>query len=155
MYKSKINIGVNDGILLAKEIADMDLNGLDLIVLSACQTGLGDISGEGVFGLQRGFKKAGANTLLMSLWKVDDKATKLLMSRFYSNLIAGKSKIESLRDAQKYVREYETEIEVKSDNKPAISAHAKVQAQQSNTLQKVIKKCILIKTQNIGLHLFF
>lgn len=140
LNKRKINIGANDGILTAKEIADMDLKGLDLIALSACQTGLGDISGEGVFGLQRGFKKAGANTLLMSLWKVDDKATKLLMSRFYSNIVAGKSKIESLRDAQKYVREYETEVEVRSDNKPAISAHAKVQVQQSNTQQKIIKK---------------
>ena len=77
---------------------------------------------------------------MMSLWKVDDKATKLLMSRFYSNLVAGKSKIESLRDAQKYVREYETEVEVRPDNKPAISAHAKVQVQQSNTQQKIIKK---------------
>ena len=77
---------------------------------------------------------------MMSLWKVDDKATQLLMSRFYSNLITGKSKIESLRDAQKYVREYETEVEIKSDNKPAISAHAKVQAQQGHTQQKVIKK---------------
>lgn len=118
----------------------MDLRKLDLVVLSACQTGLGEISGDGVFGLQRGFKKAGANTLMMSLWKVDDKATKLLMSRFYSNLVAGKSKIESLRDAQKYVREYETEVEVRPDNKPAISAHAKVQVQQSNTQQKIIKK---------------
>lgn len=140
LNKRKINIGANDGILTAKEIADMDLKGLDLIALSACQTGLGDISGEGVFGLQRGFKKAGANTLLMSLWKVDDKATKLLMSRFYSNIVAGKSKIESLLNAQKYVREYETEVEITSDNKPAISAHAKVQARQSHTKQKVIKK---------------
>ena len=136
----KIPHGVDDGILTAKEISQMDLRKLDLVVLSACQTGLGEISGDGVFGLQRGFKKAGANTLMMSLWKVDDKATKLLMSRFYSNLVAGKSKIESLRDAQKYVREYETEVEVRSDYKPAISAHAKVQVQQSNTQQKIIKK---------------
>lgn len=140
LHKRKINIGANDGILTAREIADMDLKGLDLIALSACQTGLGDISGEGVFGLQRGFKKAGANTLLMSLWKVDDKATKLLMSRFYLNLVAGKSKIESLHDAQKYVREYETEIEVKSDNRPAISAHAKEQVKQNKTLKKIVKK---------------
>lgn len=132
--------GIDDGILTAKEISELDLRGLDMVVLSACQTGLGEITGDGVFGLQRGFKKAGAKTLMMSLWKVDDKATQLLMSRFYSNLITGKSKIESLRDAQKYVREYETEVEIKSDNKPAISAHAKVQAQQSHTQQKVIKK---------------
>lgn len=96
----RLPYGIDDGILTAKEISELDLRGLDLVVLSACQTGLGEITGDGVFGLQRGFKKAGAKTLMMSLWKVDDKATQLLMSRFYSNLITGKSKIESLRDAQ-------------------------------------------------------
>ena len=95
--------GLEDGILTAKELAGLDLRGLDLVVLSACQTGLGEITGDGVFGLQRGFKKAGANTLLMSLWKVDDNATQLLMTQFYKNLLAGKSKFESLREAQKYV----------------------------------------------------
>lgn len=102
--------GVDDGILTAKEISALDLRGLDMVVLSACQTGLGEISGDGVFGLQRGFKKAGANTLLMSLWKVDDKATQMLMTQFYANLTSGKSKFESLREAQRYVREYETEV---------------------------------------------
>lgn len=97
-----------DGILTAKEIANVDLRGLDLVVLSACQTGLGDISqGEGVFGLQRGFKKAGANSILMSLWEVDDKATQILMTQFYKNLLAGQSKRQSLLAAQKYLREVE------------------------------------------------
>lgn len=99
---------VEDGILTAKEIAEVDLRGLDLVVLSACQTGLGDISqGEGVFGLQRGFKKAGAKTILMSLWEVDDKATQILMTQFYKNLLAGQSKRQSLLSAQKYLREVE------------------------------------------------
>lgn len=98
---------VEDGILTAKEIADVDLRGLDLVVLSACQTGLGDISqGEGVFGLQRGFKKAGANTILMSLWEVNDEATQILMTQFYKHLLAGRSKLQSLLLAQKYLREY-------------------------------------------------
>lgn len=98
---------VEDGILTAKEIADVDLRGLDLVVLSACQTGLGDISqGEGVFGLQRGFKKAGANTILMSLWEVNDEATQILMTQFYKNLVAGMSKRQSLQSAQKYLRMY-------------------------------------------------
>ncbi len=98
---------VEDGILTAKEIADVDLRGLDLVVLSACQTGLGDISqGEGVFGLQRGFKKAGANSILMSLWEVNDEATQILMTQFYKNLVSGRSKRQSLRSAQKYLREY-------------------------------------------------
>ena len=99
---------VEDGILTAKEIADLDLRGLDLVVLSACQTGLGDISqGEGVFGLQRGFKKAGVNTILMSLWEVDDTATQILMTQFYKNYLSGQSKRESLLSAQKYLREYD------------------------------------------------
>jgi len=97
---------VEDGILTAKEIADVDLRGLDLVVLSACQTGLGDIAqGEGVFGLQRGFKKAGANSILMSLWEVEDKATQILMTQFYRNLLSGQSKRQSLLSAQKYLRE--------------------------------------------------
>lgn len=100
--------GEEDGILTAKEISMLDLRGLDLVVLSACQTGLGDIiSGEGVFGLQRGFKKAGANTILMSLDKVDDEATKILMVEFYKNLMSGRTKYQSLKDAQKYLRSVE------------------------------------------------
>ena len=94
-----------DGILTAKEISFMDLRKTDLVVLSACQTALGEITGEGVFGLQRGFKKAGANTILMSLDKVDDEATKILMVEFYKNLMNGKSKYQSLKDAQKYLRQ--------------------------------------------------
>ena len=94
--------------MTAKEIADVDLRGLDLVVLSACQTGLGDISqGEGVFGLQRGFKKAGANSILMSLWEVDDKATQILMTQFYKNLLFGQSKRQALLSAQKYLRNVE------------------------------------------------
>lgn len=96
--------GMDDGILTAKEIAKLDFRGADLLVLSACQTGLGEVSGEGVFGLQRGFKKAGVNTILMSLWEVDDEATQLLMTTFYKKLTAGKSKRDALKAAQKTVR---------------------------------------------------
>lgn len=103
--------GVEDGILTAKEISRLDLRELDLVALSACQTGLGEISGDGVFGLQRGFKKAGANTLLMSLWKVDDRATQILMSKFYQEFLNGKSKFESLRTAQQFLRNYEEDTE--------------------------------------------
>lgn len=95
-----------DGILTAQEISMMDLRGLDLVVLSACQTGLGDITGDGVFGLQRGFKKAGAKSILMSLWKVDDQATEILMSTFYENLLSGIDKTASLRKAQDAVKEH-------------------------------------------------
>ena len=93
-----------DGILTAEEISHLDFRNMDLVVMSACQTGLGDISGDGVFGLQRGFKKAGANSLLMSLWKVDDTATRLLMDEFYKNLTAGKNKHDAFMSAQQFLR---------------------------------------------------
>lgn len=98
---------LEDGILTASEISKLDLRGLDLVVLSACQTALGDVNNEGVYGLQRGFKKAGANTILMSLDKVDDEATKILMVEFYKNLMSGKTKRQSLQEAQQHLRNVE------------------------------------------------
>ena len=100
----QIPLNVEDGILTAFEISLLDLRGLDLAVLSACQTGQGTVTSDGVFGLQRGFKKAGANSLLMSLWKVDDEATCILMTEFYKNWMDGKSKYESLEIAKEKVR---------------------------------------------------
>lgn len=97
---------MEDGILTAHEISKIDLHDLSIVVLSACQTGLGDLKCDGVFGLQRGFKKAGAKTLLMSLWRVNDIATKLLMVEFYKNFLSGSDKQTALSLAQKYVREY-------------------------------------------------
>lgn len=96
---------VEDGVLLAEEIATMDLTGTDLVVLSACETGLGEITSEGVFGLQRAFKKAGVQTLIMSLWKVDDNATSLFMRTFYKQWLGWKSKHAAFLDAQAAVRE--------------------------------------------------
>lgn len=100
----EIPYGVEDGVLDANEISRMDLHGTELIVLSACETAQGDISSDGVFGLQRGFKKAGANSLLMSLWKVNDEATCLLMTEFYKNWISGMSKSVALKNAKSVVR---------------------------------------------------
>lgn len=96
---------VEDGVLTALELSNMNLGNVDMVVMSACESGLGETSGEGVFGLQRGFKLAGANTLLMSLWKVDDTATQILMTEFYRHYLSGKSKQESLRLAQKSLRD--------------------------------------------------
>lgn len=102
-----IPIDVEDGILTAKDISRMDLRGTDLVVISACQSGLGEVTGDGVFGLQRGFKKAGVQSIVMSLWEVDDTATKIMMTRFYENLAKGKSKYDSFLEAQRYLRKYD------------------------------------------------
>jgi CHAT domain-containing protein len=104
--KKDIPQDIEDGILLASEISLLDLQSVDLVTLSACQTGLGDISDDGVLGLQRGFKRAGVNSLLMTLWPVEDSATKIFMKQFYNNLFTGYSKQQSLQTAQKYLREY-------------------------------------------------
>lgn len=100
-------LGDDDGILTAKEISETDLKGIDLVVLSACESALGDTNSNGVCGLQRGFKKAGVNTILMSATKVDDEATRILMVEFYKNLMSGNSKLQSLRNAQRYLRGYD------------------------------------------------
>jgi tetratricopeptide (TPR) repeat protein/CHAT domain-containing protein len=90
------------GILTAESIAGLDLSGLELAVLSACETGLGLAGrGDGVFGLQRAFHIAGAQNVVASLWKVDDQATAALMTIFYDRLWRqGKPPIEALREAQ-------------------------------------------------------
>ncbi len=97
---------VEDGILTAKELADLNFSQTDFVALSACQSGLGVINGEGVFGLQRGFKLAGVKSILMSLWPVHDKATELLMIEFYRNMLNGDNKQSALNKAKKYIKEY-------------------------------------------------
>lgn len=97
--------GVQDGVLTAKEISLLDLSDANLVVLSACDTGKGDITGEGVYGLQRAFKQAGAQTIIMSLWPVKDEPTQFLMTEFYRNWITyHQSKRIAFRNAQNAVR---------------------------------------------------
>ncbi|MEQ8788699.1 MAG: tetratricopeptide repeat protein [Pirellulaceae bacterium] len=92
----------DDGILTAEEVQSLDLRDVDLAVLSACETGLGKAAGgEGLLGLQRSFQMAGARTVVASLWKVDDVATRDLMERFYRNMWErDMGKLEALREAQ-------------------------------------------------------
>ena len=97
--------GLDDGLLTAQEISRLDLRGCDLVVLSACETGLGDITSEGVMGLQRGFKKAGVQSIVMSLWKVADRPTQEFMTEFYRHLTAGEGKRASFLAAQRFLKE--------------------------------------------------
>jgi CHAT domain-containing protein len=92
---------VEDGILTANEISQMYLPNTNLVVLSACETGLGEIKGgEGVFGLQRSLKMAGVDYIIMSLWQVPDEQTSELMQLFYKNLISGQTVRDSFSEAQ-------------------------------------------------------
>jgi CHAT domain-containing protein len=92
----------DDGILTALEVAELDLRGVDLVVLSACETGLGATAGgEGVLGLQRAFQSAGARRVMASLWKVDDQGTAALMALFYHKLWReNQTPLAALREAQ-------------------------------------------------------
>ena len=93
--------GKEDGIVTAQEISNMNLLNTDLVVLSACQTALGDINGsEGVYGLQRAFKMAGVKKLLISLWEVPDAETAELMQLFYGNIFKGDSYYTAFKKAQ-------------------------------------------------------
>jgi CHAT domain-containing protein/tetratricopeptide (TPR) repeat protein len=106
LQNKPLPLEAEDGILTAEDVTAMDLSNTELVVLSACETGLGEVlTGEGVFGLRRAFVQAGSQTLVMSLWKVPDEQTKELMVDFYNLLICGKPRAEALREAQLAMKE--------------------------------------------------
>jgi CHAT domain-containing protein len=98
---NKLSSGDEDGILTALEASTLDLTGTKLVVLSACETGIGKVTnGEGVYGLRRALVIAGAESMVMTLWQVDDAATKDLMTGYYVKLASGKARSSALRDVQ-------------------------------------------------------
>ena len=120
--------GQDDGILTALEVGDLDLRKTELVVLSACETGLGQVAGgEGLLGLLRAFQVAGARTVIASLWSVPDEPTRVLMERFYTNLWDKKmSKLDALIEAQRWMlREGRSHLGVarglKLDERPGLS----------------------------------
>jgi CHAT domain-containing protein len=97
----------DDGYLTAAETTALDLQGTDLVTLSACQTALGDLrSGEGVYGLQRALTVAGSRSTLLSLWKVNDHATSAFMTAFYKRLQQGLGRADALAHTQAYFRNH-------------------------------------------------
>ena len=94
------NLRNEDGILTALEVSGMNLVNTELVTLSACETGVGDVViSEGVYGLRRAFEHAGAHSILMSLWKIPDKETAEMMNLFYRHYLAGESKQQALRES--------------------------------------------------------
>lgn len=103
----RLPVAAEDGILTAADAATLDLRGTRLVVLSACQTGMGEVrsSGEGVFGLRRALRLAGARTMIVSLWRVGDRETAQLMDGFYRRLLEGATVSEALRGARSALEE--------------------------------------------------
>ncbi len=91
----------NDGVLTAMEVLSLELSGTQLVVLSACETGLGEIKeGEGVYGLRRSFQEAGVKNVINSFWEVSDAGTQLLMTKFYDKFLTGMSARQAMREAR-------------------------------------------------------
>ncbi len=107
LHGNRLSADAEEGLLTAEDVCTLDLSNTELVVLSACQSGLGRVhTTEGVLGLRRAFLLAGAKGLIVSLWKVSDLATAILMDRFYANLLQRRlDRDEALHEAQRYTRD--------------------------------------------------
>lgn len=114
--------GREDGLLSAREICEMDLSGVDFVILSACQTAQGDVTDEGAAGLIRGLKNAGVKTVMATLWSVDDRSTMLYMDEFYRLLSLGKTKYDAYRGAQTCLHNYEKRIPIRKFSSRVLAA---------------------------------
>lgn len=115
-----------DGILSAREISETDLTGCSLFTMSACQTGLGKITSDGVYGLQRGLKNAGVGSMLLSLWSVSSEATAILMEEFYKNINTGMSVGKAFAQARQNMLAREETETISYKFSPATMAKKKV-----------------------------
>jgi len=105
LESTSIPAHIDDGFLTAYEISEINLSHTQLAVLSACETGLGFVNSDGLFGLQRGFKLAGVNSILMSLWNVPDESTSLFMRKFYNSINQGATPQQALHSTKEYFRQ--------------------------------------------------
>ena len=100
----------DDGYLTALEITQLDWNGTELVVVSGCDSGSGDIkNGEGIYGLKRAISVAGSKSSLLTLWKVDDQATAVFMKSYYEKLVAGEGRAKALINTQREFRNHNNE----------------------------------------------
>jgi CHAT domain-containing protein len=139
-------VEVDDGVLTAEDVFALDLRGTELVVLSACETGLGKVqAGEGVFGLRQAFIVAGAHTLVLSLWKVPDVASAFLMEQFYDGLVRrGLERHAALREAQRATREV-TAAQLR-ESWPGLNAFSQL-AGESELLRRELEDLVKLPAQ--------
>ena len=113
-----------DGILSARELSSLDMSSVGLVVLACCETGLGYVTSDGVYGIQRGLKNAGVTALIVSLWDVDDEATTLFTILLHSNLRQGMSIHQAFRKARESLRTYRVEQPETQFNAATMSGNA-------------------------------
>ena len=137
LKKVSFDASQHDGVLSARELAKMNLDNVDLAVMSACMSGLGYVTPDGVYGLQRGLKTAGVKAIISTLWSVDDEASSYFISRFYENLEAGNDLHMAFKTARDSLRQYEMVYGNTSSNTPTTGSF--MQRRRAITVRKFNK----------------